>query len=101
MTLPRRHEQAKEIFFDAISLPEGERRAFVEKSCGDDRSLFDEVASLLEFQREEPPPRKDRERFSTGELFARRYRIVSLVGQGGMGEVYRAHDLLLDEPVAL
>jgi serine/threonine-protein kinase len=34
-------------------------------------------------------------------LVADRYRIVGLVGAGGMGEVYRAHDLKLDQPVAL
>jgi predicted Ser/Thr protein kinase len=40
-------------------------------------------------------------RFPPGTLFARRYRIVSLLGKGGMGEVYRAEDLTLEQPVAL
>jgi serine/threonine-protein kinase len=40
-------------------------------------------------------------RFIPGTKIADRYRIVSLVGRGGMGEVYRADDLRLGHPVAL
>ncbi len=41
------------------------------------------------------------ERFVPGTVLAGRYRIVGLIGRGGMGEVYRADDLRLEQPVAL
>src|SRR5580765_7010479 len=47
------------------------------------------------------PRSSDRGGFVPGQMLQGRFRIVNLIGRGGMGEVYRADDLQLDQQVAL
>ena len=44
--------------------------------------------------------RKDEE-YPPGRVLVGRYRVVTRIGEGGMGEVYLADDLTLEEPVAI
>src|SRR5688572_23568544 len=107
------HSRAKELFLAALDQPVDERGAFVAETCGADLALRREVESLLAFHEDdagwhtrtpvaqEAVSAPEKEQFSPGDVFAGRYRMITRIGRGGMGDVWRAEDLVLETPVAL
>lgn len=99
------HERAGEVLLVALSRPPAERDAFLVEACQGDDELLREVGSLLMFHQDEGAAEVDlfagRTEFSAGDVFAGRYRMIARLGRGGMGDVWRADDLVLETPVAL
>src|ERR1051325_10275116 len=101
------HRGAKELFIAALERSEAERAAFLADACGEDTALRQEVESLLRFHQLDSTGLPDSEpasqgpAFAPGFVFASRYRMVTRLGRGGMGDVWRADDLMLETPVAL
>jgi len=101
------HERAKELFLEALDRSAGDRRRFLDQACQGDTALLHEVQSLLEFHDDEEDASDKRAGISTasefapGYVFAGRYRMITRIGRGGMGDVWRADDLVLNTTVAL
>ena len=99
------HERAGEVFLAALARPVAERDAFLVAACRGEEDLLREVGSLLVFHEREGAadvdPSAERTDFGAGDVFAGRYRMIARVGRGGMGDVWRADDLILGTPIAL
>lgn len=114
-------EKLKEIFHHAAALANAERATYLDSACGEERSLRQAVDSLLQAHEEtgfmDTPvyeaaahllvrhgPSEDykteADELTPGQNIGR-YRINSLLGEGGMGRVYLAEDTKLHRKVSL
>jgi serine/threonine-protein kinase len=110
---PERWQHINELYHHALELDANGQATFLTDACAGDAGLRDEVQSLIVSHDQagtfisEPALRvaarmvaEDRAASLVGRTFSH-YRIESLLGVGGMGEVYLAEDTRLDRKVAV
>ena len=110
---PERWQQIDQLFHSALEREPGARAAFLAQACTGDEALRLEVESLIGSHEQSDSfieaPAADlaagllagKESELTAGQAIGPYRIVSLLGKGGMGEVYLTQDVRLGRQVAL
>jgi hypothetical protein len=106
--------RVKEIFAEAGDLPVDERPDYVHQAAAGDQTVEREVLRLLRLDAgaeewleglrptsEVVQSAAELHAFFPGQVLAARYEIQQFLAVGGMGEVYSAHDLQLDQRIAI
>jgi serine/threonine protein kinase len=101
-TGPERLRQIEDLFHSAREHLAGEREGFLIEACGNDAELLRDVLTLLaqDASAADLPTGSDNAPWIPG-LEVGPYQIVSRMGAGGMGEVFKARDTRLGREVAI
>jgi serine/threonine-protein kinase len=110
---PERYKEVGQLYRAALEVEPERRAAFLTEACSGDESLRQEVESLLGYWVKDvglldqnaleiaaQGLAKEQAESPIGQNLGH-FQILSLLGKGGMGEVYQAQDMKLDRTVAL